>query len=231
MLSVAMPVYNEQASIEQVIRDHVAELERLRGVVPDWEIVCVDDGSRDESPAILKRLQAEFPRLRVVHQENQGIYAAFTRAFEESRGTHIFSTGSDGQWPAENLGILTTTLLAGADLVIGERTNRREVYSLARRIVSRCFNQLPRALFGVAIVDAGSTKLGIRKVFLFPLKSRSVFFEAERIILASRSGCRVAFVPIHFQTRTGGKATGASWRNIRDAVRDMFVCLRAYGFR
>ncbi len=231
LLSIAMPVYNEEAAIEQVIRDHVAVLGRLGDVVPRWEIVCVDDGSKDTTPAILKRLQGEFPQLRVVRQENQGIYAAVTKAYQTTRGSHIFNTGSDGQWPAENLEIMLPKLLDGADLVMGVRTNRREVYTISRRFVSRCFNLLPRILFGVAIEDAGSIKIGVRKVFEFPLKSRSVFFEAERIIVASRAGCRVDFVPIRFLTRSGGKATGASWKNIYRSVRDLFLCLRVYGFR
>src|SRR5262249_23731309 len=127
LLSIAMPVYNEAAAIEQVIRDHVAVLEQLGDVVPEWEIVCVDDGSKDASPAILKGLQGEFPRLRVVRQENQGICAAVTKAYQTTRGSHIYNTGSDGQWPAENLQIMLPKLLEGADLVMGVRTNRREV--------------------------------------------------------------------------------------------------------
>ncbi|MGO9259598.1 MAG: glycosyltransferase family 2 protein [Bryobacteraceae bacterium] len=231
MLSVVMPVYNEEAAIESVILEHRDVLHGLHQNVPEWEIVCVDDGSVDRTPEILRNLQARVPQLRVIRQENQGIYGALARVIQEARGTHVYNTGSDGQWPAKNLETMLVAIAGGADLVVGVRNNRREVYSPARRLISGCFNFLPRILFGTRVEDAGSSKLGIREIFRYDLISRSVFSEAERIILAHRKGMRIEFVPIHFLTRSGGKAVGASWRNIRSSVRDLFRCLYAYGFR
>ena len=232
LLSVVMPAYNEEASIERVILEHVACLERRRDLVPAWEIVCVDDGSRDRTADVLRALNEREPRVQVVrHETNKGIYAAFTRCYREARGTHIYATGSDGQWPAENLEPMLEHLLAGADLVVGVRNNRREVYTVARRILSFGFNMLPRVLFGVTVQDAGSVKLGRREIFLFDLTSTSPFFEAERIIRASREGYQIDFVPIRFMVRSGGKASGSSWKNIRASVRDLFRCLAVYGAR
>lgn len=231
MLSITMPVYNEEDSIEQVVLDHVEAVERLRDVVPEWEIVCVDDGSKDRTPEILRDLLKRVPQLRVVRQDNQGIFGAITRGYREARGSHIFGTGSDGQWPAGNMELLLRPVLSGADLVVGVRTNRQEVYTAARRLISRAFNLLPRILFGVRVEDAGSHKLGVRDVMVYPLISRSVFFEAERIIVAQREGRRVEFVPIRFLARTGGKAMGASWKNLRGSVVDLLRCLWKYGFR
>lgn len=231
MLSVTMPVYNEEAAIQRVVLDHVEVLQRLTSVIPEWEIVCVDDGSRDRTPQILAELQAQVPQVRVIRQANQGIYGAFTRAYREARGSHIFVTGSDGQWPAANLEVLLRPLLAGAEVVIGVRTNRHEVYTPARRVISTAFNRLPQVLFGARLQDAGGTKLGVREVFDYDLISRSPFFEAERIILAQRHGLRVEFVPVQFLTRSGGKAMGASARNVRASVIDLFRCLWKYGFR
>lgn len=229
MLSVVMPVYNEQASIRSVVLEHVDVVQKL---TPDnWEIVCVDDGSKDDTPHILADLQRSVPQLRVVRQQNQGIFRAFSRAYREARGTHIYATGSDGQWPAANLIAMFPELRAGADLVVGVRTNRREVYTLSRRIVSCAFNLLPRILFNVPVEDAGSVKLGVRAVFDFDLISQSVFFEAERIIRAHRTGYRVAFVPIDFLTRSGEKATGASWKNIRASAFDLMRCFHTYRIR
>ncbi|HUD98089.1 MAG TPA: glycosyltransferase family 2 protein [Bryobacteraceae bacterium] len=231
MLSITMPVYNEQAVIEQVVMDHVEAAGRLGNAVPEWEIVCVDDGSEDRTPEILRELEKRVPQLRVVRQENQGIFGAITRGYREARGSHIFATGSDGQWPAANLELLLEPALAGADLVIGVRSNRREVYTPARRVISTAYNMLPRILFGVRVEDAGSNKLGVREVFEYPLISRSVFFEAERIIVAQRNGRRVEFVPIRFLARTEGKAMGASWKNLRNSMVDLLRCLGKYGFR
>jgi len=231
LLSVTFPVYNEEAAIAQVVLEHAAVLARLGTVVLEWELVCVDDGSKDRTPEILRDLQSRVPQLRVIHQENRGIFGAFTRAYQEARGSHIFMTGSDGQWPAENLEMLLPELLAGADVVVGVRTNRPEVYTVARRVISDLFNRLPLLLLGVRVEDAGSTKLGIREVFDYRLISTSSCFEAERLILAHRKGKRIAFVPIRFQPRSGGKATGASFKNIYLSAMDLLRCLAAYGFR
>ena len=231
-LSVVMPVYNEEASIEAVVLEHVHILEKLSPRFSDWEVVCVDDASRDRSAEILAALSHREPRLRVARNEtNLGIYGAFMRCYREARGTYIYSTGSDGQWPPENLEVMLERLLAGASLVVGVRTNRHQVYTVPRRIISYFFNQLPHILFGVRVNDAGSVKLGLRAIFDFDLVSKSPFFEAERIVKAIRTGYRVDFVPIRFVPRAGGKARGGSWKNIRASVRDLFTCLRVYGFR
>src|SRR5579872_1942330 len=123
-LSVAMPAYNEEASIDSVIRDHVKVLESIGGAISQWEIVCVDDGSIDRTPAILKNLQLSVPQLRIVRQENQGITGALSRALRETRGTHVYCTGSDGQWPASNLTPMLSAIQTGSDLVVGVRINR-----------------------------------------------------------------------------------------------------------
>jgi glycosyltransferase involved in cell wall biosynthesis len=232
VLSVVLPAYNEESTIEEVILEHHRVLRSLGSRLSDWEIVCLDDSSTDSTPAILKKLAASVPKLRVLtHEKNQGIYASFHDLFTSARGTHVYLTASDGQWPADNLIMMLAELEAGADLVVGVRPNRSEIYSASRRAISFLFNLLPRIFFGVKTSDAGSIKLGVRDVFKFDLISRSPFVEAERIIQARRRGYRVAFVPIQFLSRTAGKERGASWRNVRRSLIDCFRCVGFYGWR
>jgi dolichol-phosphate mannosyltransferase len=231
LLSIVMPAYNEEAAIERVVLEHVALLRGMADIVPRWEIVVVNDGSTDRTAVLLEELQQRVPALRIASQRNQGICGAVTRGYLEARGSHIYSTGSDGQWPASNFSRMFESLKAGSDLVIGVRLNRREVYGPMRLFVSRSFNLIPRVLFGVPVHDAGSVKLGRREAFRFPLISRSPFFEAERIIRAHRAGMKVAFVPVSFTTRTGGKESGASWKNVRASLRDVARCAFTYGLR
>jgi len=229
VLSVVMPAYNEEASIEQVILEHLQVLERIQEIA-DWEIVCLDDGSVDQTPKILERVAESNEKLRVIrHPENRGIYESFAHLFQAARGTHIYATAADGQWPAANLIRMLPSIASGSDLVVGVRLNRQEVYSLQRRLVSSAFNLLPLLLFGVKTVDAGSIKLGTRDVFALDLISQSPFVEAERIIRAQRSGYQVDFVPIEFLPRLGGKATGAKWGNIVASTHDCIRCVGAYG--
>jgi glycosyltransferase involved in cell wall biosynthesis len=228
-LSVAMGAFNEESSIEAVIVEHVGMLRALEPPFSNWEIVCVDDGSTDATPQILDRLQTRFPELRVIrHPTNQGIAATQTHLYRQIRGTHIYFTGSDGQWPPENLPRMLRHVLEGADLVVGVRENRREVYNLRRQFVSLAFNVLPRLFLGVKTGDAGSVKLGRRELFTLPLVSRSPFADAERIFQAHRSGYRVDFLPIRFEKRSGGKSKGANWSNVVSSTGDLFRCCFVY---
>ncbi|HEV2687400.1 MAG TPA: glycosyltransferase family 2 protein [Bryobacteraceae bacterium] len=229
VLSVVLPAYNEQGSIEQVILDHERVLHTLGGELEDWEIVCLDDASQDQTLSILNRLAPNIPKLRVLrHERNQGIFQSFHDLFAAAHGTHVYLTASDGQWPAENLAKMLPALRNGADLVVGVRGNRNEIYSASRRVVSYLFNLMPRLLFGVRTSDAGSIKLGLREIFTLDLISRSPFVEAERIIQARRHGHRVEFVPIDFLRRSAGKEGGASWRNVRRSIADCFRCFAHY---
>lgn len=225
-LSVVMPAYNEESNIESVLEEHIAVLFMLPSIVTEWELLCLDDSSTDSTAEIIETIAHRVDRLRLIrHKTNQGIYQSFSDLYHEARGTHVYATGSDGQWPAKNLLRMIGQLEKGADLVVGERVNRRSVYSVTRRIISHGFNLLPRLLFGIATRDAGSIKLGRQEIFALPLISRSPFVEAERIITARKSGYRVDFIAIEFLPRATGKALGARPRNVVASIRD---CLRLF---
>ena len=145
-LSIVMPAYNEQAHIEAVIREHIDIVARLRDSLDDWEIVCLDDGSQDDTAEIVSRLSEHTKNVRlVVHTENKGIHQSLVDLYLNARGTHFYFTGSDGEWPAENLIKMFSALEAGADLVIGVRQNRNEIYNLRRRFISYGFNLADQA--------------------------------------------------------------------------------------
>jgi len=232
LLSVVMPAYNEDADIEHVILEHVDVLTTLGQFITGWEIVCVDDASYDRTPSTLDRLSARLTGLTVVrHRKNSGIYRSFADGFAAAQGTHFYATGADGQWPATNLAAMLRAVVAGADLVVGVRLNRSQVYGLKRRLVSLAFNLSSSVLFGVKTLDAGSVKLGTRELFRLELISRSPYVEAERILKAQRCGYRVDFVPVEFRARAGGEETGAGWSNIVASARDCLRCVKVYGVR
>ncbi len=215
-LSVVMPAFNEQETLEQVILEHVNVLQSMNSQLSDWEIVCLDDASTDQTSHILNRLTNSNSRVRMIrHELNRGIYESFTHLFHEARGSHIYVTAADGQWPTENMrGLLEALKEGNYDLVIGVRQNRAQVYSFWRRVLSYGFNLLPQIFFGVKTMDANGIKLGRRELFTMPLGSKSFFAEIERIVEAKKKGFRVGFAPIQFCPRGGGKATGAKWNNI-----------------
>lgn len=226
-LSVVIPVFNEESSVEAVIQGHTDVLCSLEHELHDWEIVCLDDASTDRTWHSLSSISQNHKRLRILkNQKNMGIQASFTRLFKEARGSHIYLTGGDGQWPAENLRTLFAAMKKdNFDLVIGVRKNRSRVYGAWRLLLSFGFNWLPRIFFGTKTQDANSIKIGRKEIFNLELSSKSFFAEIERIIVAKRNGFKVGFEPIEFLPRRNGKAHGAQWKNIRDTVSDFFQFL------
>lgn len=223
-----MPAYNEAATIEAVIDEHA---EVLQGAdVADWEIVVLDDCSADGTKEILARVEAREPRLRTLHNDrNRGLAFSFRHVCQQARFEYVYATASDGQWPASNLlPMLAAARAATTDLVVGVRTNRREVYGWNRLFISMCFNLLSHVLFGVVTRDAGSVKLARREIYSMPLVSRSPFMEAERIILAETTGRGVVFVPVRFRRREDGDESGAKWPLIWGSLGDVWRCFVAY---
>jgi glycosyltransferase involved in cell wall biosynthesis len=220
VLSIVMPVYNEEVVLGTVI-DEALDAGAATGL--SYELVLLDDASTDRSLDILRDFQTRYPAvMRVLrHESNRGIIATCERLYAEARGRYVFLNSSDGQWKsAEVIAMLQMT--DRFDLVVGRRRQKR--YGLRRRLISGLFNLLPRLLFGVRTYDAGSIKLFRRDVLQIPLRSRSPFREAERIIRAGRLGYRVGVVDVDHHDRRGGRATGARWRLVAQSLWDLGRC-------
>lgn len=112
MVSVIIPVYNVEAFIERAVRSMCAQTLR------DIEIFCVDDGSTDQSGAILDRLAAEDPRIRVIHQKNAGAPAARNRAIELSKGEYVYFCDGD-DWAEPEMLEEMVALCKAHDLQLG----------------------------------------------------------------------------------------------------------------
>lgn len=226
-LSIVIPVYNEEKNIAAVIEDHATALKNGHSFIRDWEIICLDDASTDASLALLEEMARTSPRLKIIrHDKNQGISPSFADLFAAAKGDYIYATGGDGQWPADNLiKLLDKTEETSADLTIGVRSNRRQVYGLWRNALSYGFNLLPLLIWGVDTRDANGIKLGRKEILNMNVTSTSFFAEIERIIESKRGGYKIAFVPIVFLVRAKGKAKGANWGNIQNTFKDMIAYL------
>ena len=215
-LSVVIPLFNESGSIQKVLNDHLKVLSKIEKELSGFEILCLDDGSTDNTWAILQQFQKTCPSLRLLQNiPNQGISPSFNRLFQESKGKLIYLTAGDGQWPAENLiTLFKEQRRTNADMVIGIRQGRREVYNLWRKCLSYGFNALAQILFKIKTEDANGIKLGRRELFVEPLISKSFFSEIERLYLAQRRGSKIIFAPVSFLKRTSGKGNGAKLKNV-----------------
>src|SRR5580658_7113663 len=115
-LSVVMPVYNEQATLQEVVAQVLA-------VPLEIELLCVDDGSTDNSREILSNLQAAYPQLRVLLQpRNMGKGAALRRGIQEATGDYVIIQDADLEYdPTEYPQLLAPLIQGKADVVYGSR--------------------------------------------------------------------------------------------------------------
>jgi len=219
-LSIVVPAFNEAASIEATVDDAL----RIGATVArELEVLVCNDGSRDETSAILAARAAKEPRLRVLDRvQNAGIEASMRALYANARYEWVFLMSADRQWPMTALIELAGAAERGADFVIGVRPNKRAVYTPYRQLVSWGYERIVKA-FGAPAGDPGSIKLARRELLNAAVAARGVFAEGERVIRAARSGAKVVEVSVEFQRRGAGKATGARRdvvvRALVDAVR------------
>ncbi|HET7503770.1 MAG TPA: glycosyltransferase family 2 protein [Kofleriaceae bacterium] len=205
-LSIVIPAYNEAASIEATVRDALEVGAVHAGVL---EVIVCDDASRDETGAIAIAMAARDPRVVVLRRaQNRGIEASIRTLYAAARHAWVFLNSADRQWPMAVLGAMAAAAEAGADFVIGVRSNKRAVYTPYRRIVSWSYERIVRAL-GAPGGDPGSIKLARRELLHRAVVARGVFAEGERVIRAAREGARIVEVAVEFHRRGAGKATGA----------------------
>jgi glycosyltransferase involved in cell wall biosynthesis len=211
LVSVIAPVYNEATVIDEFVS-------RLRAVVDglkeryDFEIILVDDGSRDASLARLKELVRQEPRLRVLElRRNYGQTAALQAGFDAARGEILLSLDSDLQHFPEDIPQFLDTLETGYEVVCGWRRERAE--GIVRRWPSRAANVLLRALSGLAIHDFGTTFRAYRAELVKELRLLGDF---HRYIpaLARQAGGRITEIPIRNVVRPAGQSSYGLGRTV-----------------
>ncbi|MEK7232986.1 MAG: glycosyltransferase [Elusimicrobiota bacterium] len=200
-ISLVYPMYNERANIAQAVA-HGAHV--LSSLAAEWEIVVVDDGSGDESAAIVARLAREEPRVRLISRSrNEGLGAALRDGFSAARHEVVLYCDSDLPY---DLSILARALplLGESDLVAGFRLNHGE--SALRIVYSKAYNLLIKTLFGLPVRDVNfSFKLFKRHVLQkIQLESRGSFIDAEFLIKTRNAGLRLAEIGIVYTHRRHG---------------------------
>ncbi len=199
-VSVVLPVFNEQDSLPELYN-------RLSGVLRDagseYEIIFVDDGSKDESFPVLQRIAATDPRVRVVKfTKNFGQTHAMAAGIDLCRGEVIVTMDADLQNDPADIPRLLEELDKGYHCVSGWR-ERRQDKLLTRKIPSMAANWMMSFVFGVPLHDYGCSLKAYSARFL---KSISLYGEMHRFVpaLIAWQGGRVAEIPVRHHARTQG---------------------------
>jgi glycosyltransferase involved in cell wall biosynthesis len=201
-LSVVIPVYNEEESIEPL---YAALKAALEGLGRSYEIVVVDDGSIDGSFEVLKKLHLGDSKLKVVRlRRNFGQAAAFAAGFDEAAGEIVVSMDADLQFDPADIGKLLDKMAEGYDIVSGWREDRKEPF-LSRRLPSMVANWLISRMTGVKLHDYGCSLKAYR---LEVIRSVRLYGELHRFIpaLASSMGVRLAEVKVSHHPRRFGES-------------------------
>lgn len=180
-----------------------------------FEVVVVDDGSRDGTDRVLRELQARFPFLRVVtHRRQQGIADALRSASEAARGEVFVFYPADLQYLPEDIPPLVGPILEGrADIVTGTRQGKYE-----KAFVSGVYNWLCRRLFGIAVTDLNSVKAWRRGVLAgVPLRPD---WHRYMVVIAAADGFRLTSHPVPLHPRKAG-VSKFNWRRIPVGVFDL----------
>jgi glycosyltransferase involved in cell wall biosynthesis len=215
-ISVVLPVFNEQECVAETLRELFSALEALGR---SHEVVAVDDGSTDRTPALLREARARHPRLRVLTlTPNSGQSAAFGAGFLHARGAVTVLMDADGQNDPNDIGRLVAEL-EGCDACCGIRAHRRD--SWAKRLGSRIANGVRARVLGDGIVDTGCSLKAIRTEFVrdLPMTLRGMhrFLPA---LLAMR-GARIRQIPVNHRPRAAGKSKYTNWGRLVVTVADM----------
>jgi glycosyltransferase involved in cell wall biosynthesis len=210
VISVVVPLLNEEHSLEVLYREIADALEPLE---QPFEAIFVDDGSTDGSMDVLTRLNAKTTNVVVVHlRRNFGKAAALQAGFLEARGDIIVTIDADLQDDPAEIPQLLAKLDEGSDLVSGWKTRRND--PIARRLFSRLFNWATGVVSGVRLHDVNC---GLKAYRAEVLQGMRLYGELHRFIpiLASYRGFRVAEIPVNHRARQHGRSRYGAERYLR----------------
>ncbi len=222
-LSLIIPAYNDETTVGRLITDADG---LLHNICRDYEIIVINDGSKDNTLAVLEETAKRIPRMKLInHEVNKGFGATIRELYLGGSKELIFSLPGDYQYhPKELLKMIEG--LADGDLIIGKRIKRNDPFK--RRMQSHTYNALMRILYGAWFTDVNSIKL-FRKSILdtIELVSHTPFVDAELCIRTEKAGFRVREIDIEHLPRESQGASGGKLSVIWETFSDL-VTMRKY---
>lgn len=220
LLSVIMPVYNEEGTIEEIVS-------RVLAVPLPIELIVVDDGSTDETRALLSKL-AEARQFKVFLQdENRGKGAAVRKGFAEASGDIFIIQDADLEYSPEEYPELIDLIVRGkADAVYGSRfLGRHRAFLFTHYLGNRFLTLVTNVLYNTILTDMETCFKAIRadRVRQMTLRSNRFGIEPEITAKLFKMGCRVYEVPITYEGRGYEEGKKISWK---DGLEALWVLLK-----
>lgn len=224
-ISVILPVYNEEGNIEKTLKSSFDFLES-KNMFKEFEIIVVDDGSRDDTPTILKKFKESSYIKIITHPKNLGYGKAFASGLENSQFPLIFFMDADGQFNIQDLEKLVS-YFGQYDIVTGYREKRQD--SLYRIILGKAYAFLISLLFGLKLKDVNCGFKLIKKKVLDGLNfiCSGPLAYCDILVNAKNKGFKIKEVPVSHYPRRKGKQTGGSLRIIFIAIKELLILGRA----
>jgi glycosyltransferase involved in cell wall biosynthesis len=222
-ISVFLPAHNEEGNIERVVKGFCAELPL---VANRYEVVVVDDGSRDRTGEIVEGLAAANPHIKVVHHPiNRGYGGAVISGILASTQPYVLLCDGDGQFDPADVALLAARMPA-YDVVVGRRTRRAD--HLIRRLNGKAWTTLVRLLFNLNISDMDcGFKLFRREVLDgIELRSQGALISTELMARIAGHGARICEVDVRHLPRQEGEPTGAKLGVILRSFGELFALFR-----
>ncbi len=201
-LSVVVPIFNEEGNVEELCR----RLDAVLGGLPlTFEVLLIDDGSRDATTAKIRALLKRYPNLRALRlRRNFGQTAALAAGFDHARGAVVVTMDGDLQNPPEEIPRLLAKLEEGYDLVSGWRSQRKDPF-LSRTLPSRVANLLIGWITGTRLHDYGCSLKAYRREILEGIQ---IHGDMHRFLpaFAGALGARIAEIPVKHSPRRNGRS-------------------------
>jgi glycosyltransferase involved in cell wall biosynthesis len=222
-----MPIYNEQATLRQVV-------ERVLAVPLELELVCVDDGSRDGSRDLLAELQKQYPQMRVFLQpHNMGKGAALRRGIQDATGDFVIIQDADLEYDPGDYPALLDPLLQGkADVVYGSRflgAAPHRVLYFWHSVGNRFLTLVSNCLTNINLTDMETCYKVFRREVIqsIPIEEDRFGFEPEITVKVAKRRLRIYEVGISYWGRTYEEGKKIGWK---DGVRALW-CLVKYSMK
>ena len=216
-LSLVLPAHNEEENITLVVE---RALEILPRYCEEFEIIIVNDGSKDQTPRIIDELAAKDSRVRPQHHPvNKGYGAALTTGFKASTGASVMFMDADRQFDIADIGLLAP-FVKNFDIVAGFRMRRNDPFH--RRVFAETFNVVVRILFGVHLRDIDCAFKIFRGDMLRStgLTAPGALINTEIQAKLRRQGATIEQIGVNHYPRVAGSATGGNPRVILRAMRE-----------